>query len=242
VLVEAHGTAVRIRLPLTDVTGEVRAKEKSADSLDLPIATTKTALDKNHFLEWQIGYDRPTTNIPSTVPTIRFTRNGETKSGHAPSKILLESVRLGVLSTNYLLRELAALKTIPPAEFEESQPMQVETETNLVTGGFQHAIQRVPRSTKSTPHGSAQIQLKQKQRAVGYQAMVYACVPMIEVLMMAGEPRKPDPAQSKETVYYDFNHENAALRLDIIHAFGMASPPHHDDMRQFLGKILEAVR
>ena len=94
-------------------------------------------------------------------------------------------------------------------------------------------------SPRSTPHGWVQIQLKQKQRAVGYQAMVYVCLPMNQVLDMSGNLRKPGPASSKETVYYDFNRENAAFILDIIHAFGIASQQHNEDIRQIIGQILE---
>ena len=50
---------------------------------------------------------------------------------------MLESVRLGLLSTNELSREIEALKNIPAAEFEENLPVQVETDTNGLTGGFQ---------------------------------------------------------------------------------------------------------
>jgi hypothetical protein len=242
VLIEVHGDAVRVRLPLTDVTGKVRVKEKSPGGFGLPVAPTKTRLGKQHYLEWQIGYDLPGTNSPSVVPQIKFIRNGETKYGHELAKILFESIRLGVLSTNDLARELEALKKIPPAEFEENQGVQIEVSTNAGTDGFQSAVQRVPQFTKTTPHGWVQIQLKQKQRAVGYQAMVYVCVPMNEALAMDGSPRPPGPAKSKETVYYDFNRENAAFLLDIIQAFGLASPQHNEDMQQILGRILETAR
>jgi hypothetical protein len=87
-----------------------------------------------------------------------------------------------------------------------------------------------------------QIQLKQKQRAVGYQAMVYVCLPMNEMLTMDGSPRKPGPAKSREMVYYDFNASNTALILDIIHAFGIASRQHNEDIRQLLGILLEKAR
>ncbi len=242
VLVEAHGDAVRVRLPLTDVTGKVRVKEKSAGGFGLPVAPSKTSLGQKHYLEWQIGYDTPNTNSPSVVPQIRFIRNGETKYGHELSKIIFESVRLGILSTNDLIREIEPLKKIQPAEFEESQAVQVEISTNAATDGFQSTVQRLPQFTKTTPHGWVQIQLKQKQRAVGYQAMVYVCVPMNEVLTLDGSPRQLGPAKSKETVYYDFTRANAAFLLDIIQAFGMASQQHNEDMRQILGKILETTR
>lgn len=240
VIISTKNEAVRVRLPLTDVTGKVRVKEKSSDGFGLSVAPSKTLLSKNHYLEWQIGYDIPNTNSPSVVPEIRFTRNGETKYGHELSKIIFEAMRLGILSTNDLVREIEALKNIKPSELEENQPVQVEVSTNAEANGFQSAVQRLPQFTKSTPHGWVQIQLKQKQRAVGYQAMVYVCLPMNEVSAMDGTPRKPGPAKSKETVLYDFNRNNAAFLLDIIHAFGIASQQHNEDVRKILGKILEA--
>jgi hypothetical protein len=241
VLISTTTNAVRVRLPLTDVTGKVRVKEKSAEGFGLPVAPSKVLLGKKHYLEWQIGYDSPNTNSPSTVPQIQFTRNGETKYGHELSKVIVEAVRLGFLSTNDLIREIEALKKIPPAEFEESQPVQVETATNTAADGFQSAVQRVPQFTKTTPHGWVQIQLKQKQRAVGFQAMVYVCLPLAEVRAMDGTLRPAGQAKSKETVYYDFNRANAAFLLDIIHAFGLASQQHNDDLQKILGKILETA-
>jgi hypothetical protein len=198
-------------------------------------------LDDKFYLEWQIGYDIPNTNSPSVVPEIKFIRNGETKYGHELSQIIFESVRIGILSTNDLIREIDSLKKIPPNAFEESQTVQVEVSTNNAADGFQSAIQRLPQFTKSTPHGWVQIQLKQKQRAVGYQAMVYVCLPLAEALTVDGSPRQPSKAKSKETIYYDFNRENADLLLDIIQAFGLASAQHNEDIQKILGKILEAA-
>jgi len=237
VLVFTNGDSVRVRLPLTDVTGKVRVKQISPDGFGIPVAPSKVSLGEKHYIEWQIGYDIPNTNSPSVVPEIKFVRNSETKYGHELAKIIYEAVRPGLLSTNDLIREVEALKKIQPAEFEENQTVQIETSTNLANG-FQSAIERLPQFTKTTPHGSVQIQLKQKQRAVGYQAMVYVCLPMNQVLDMSGNPRKSGPAKSKETVYYDFNASNAAFILDIIHAFGIASQQHNEDIRQILETIL----
>jgi hypothetical protein len=242
VLVFTKGDSVRVRLPLTDVTGKVRVKEMSPDGFGIPVAPSKAVLDEKHYLEWQIGYDIPNTNSPSVVPLIHFQRGGEIKYGHELAKIVFESVRLGLLSTNELAREIAALEIIQPSEFEENRAVQVEISTNADAGGFQSAIQRLPQFTKTTPHGSLQIQLKQKQRAVGYQAMVYVCLPMDQVSDMSGNLRKPGPAKSKETVYYDFNRNNAVFLLDVIHAFGLASQQHNEDIRRILGIILENAR
>lgn len=72
--------------------------------------------------------------------------------------------------------------------------------------------------------------------------MVYVCLPMDEVLAADGSPRQTGPARSKETVGYDFTRENAAFLLDIIHAFGLASQQHNEDIQKILGKILETAK
>jgi len=241
ILITSDTNCVRVRLPLTDVTGKVRVKEKTSDGFGLPVAPSKAVLGEKHYLEWQIGYDTPNANDVSVVPQIKFTRKGEGKYGHELSKLIFESVRLGLLSTNDLIRELDSIKIIPATDFEESSTVQIEVSTN-VANGFQSAVQRLPQFTKTTPHGAVQIQLKQKQRAVGYQAMIYVCLPMNEVLTADGSPRQPAKAKSKETVFYDFNRENAPFLLDIAHAFGRASSQHNEDIRKILGKILETAR
>jgi len=240
VLITPGTNSIRIRLPLTDVTGKVRVKEKSPDGFGLSVAPSKTVLGGRHYLEWQIGYDTPNADGPGVVPQIQFQRKGETKYGHELSKIIFESVRLGLLSTNDLRREIQTLEKIPASDFDESRPVQIEVSTNAANG-FQSAVERLPQFTKTTPHGWVQIQLKQKQRAVGYQAMVYVCLPMNEVLAMDGSPRKTGPAKTKETVYYDFDRANTAFLLDVVHAFGIASQQHNEDIRKILGKILESA-
>ena len=72
VLVFTNGDSVRVRLPLTDVTGKVRVKEMTPDGFGIPVAPSKTVLGEKHYLEWQIGYDIPNTNSPSVVPQIIF--------------------------------------------------------------------------------------------------------------------------------------------------------------------------
>ena len=242
VLVTVTTNSILVRLPLTDVTGKVRVKETSPDGFGLPMAPSKTVLGKTHYLEWQIGYDVPHTNSPTVVPQISFTRKGETKYGHELSKILFEAVRLGLISTNQLMNEVALLKSDSIGTFEESRTVEVEVSTNKTADGFQSAVQKMPQFTKTTPHGSVQIQLKPKQRAVGYQAMIYVCLPMNEVLTMDGSPRSPAKAKSKETVLYEFNAANAAFLMDIVHAFGIASKQHNEDIQNILGKILESAR
>ena len=239
VLVIPTNNAVLVRLPLTDVTGKVRAKEKTSDGFGVPIAPSRTPLGAKHYLEWQIGYDSPQTNSPSSVPQISFQRKGETKYGHELSKMLLDALQLGLLSTNELQREIAMLPKLKERAFEEHETVEIEAATNTDENGFARSVQRVPQFIKMTDHGSVQIQLKPKQRAVGYQAMIYVCVPMDQVLDANGQPRKSGPAKTKETVFYRFDRANATFLLDMVRAFAMASAQHNEDIENILRKILD---
>ncbi len=242
--IEPAGQAVRVRLPLTDVTGKVRPKERTPDGYGEPLAPTKTSLGTKHYLEWQIGYDTREADAPNVVKEIQFIRKGETKFGAELSKILVEALRLGVISTNDVLRERDRLAKLAEATLEEregitTEKTPLETKGGMLPDGFTRWTQKVPQFLRETEHGWIQIQLKPRQRAVGNQAMIYVCLPMSRVLTGDGSPRTPGPAKTKETVCYDFSRANAGFLLDIVRAFAIASRQHNEDMGQILGKILE---
>jgi len=236
--------AVRVRLPLTDVTGKVRPKQRTDDGYGEPIAPTKTKLGGKHYLEWQIGYDTRDADAPNVVKEIQFPRRGEPKFGAELTKILVESLRLGLISTNDLLRARDHLAKLAESTLEEREGVTVEKTPPAQKGaplpdGFTRWTQRVPQFLRETEHGWIQIQLKPRQRAVGNQAMVYVCLPMTRVFAADGTPRPPGAAKPRETVFYEFNRANAGFLLDVVRAFGIASRQHNEDMGNILGKILE---
>ncbi len=244
VRIEPASQSVRVRLPLTDVTGKVRVKERTPDGYGEPLAPTKTSLGAKHYLEWQIGYDTRDADAPTVVKEIQFTRKGEAKFGAELSKILVEALRLGVISTNDVLRERDRLAKLAEATLEEREGITTEktpldTKGGALPDGFTRWTQKVPQFLRETEHGWIQIQLKPRQRAVGNQAMIYVCLPMTRVMDTAGQPRVAGPAKTKETVFYDFNRANAGFLLDIVRAFAIASRQHNEDIGQILGKILE---
>lgn len=244
VRVEPTEQAVRVRLPLTDVTGKVRPKERTPDGYGEALAPTKTALGQKHYLEWQIGYDTRDAAAPNVVKEIQFTRKGETKFGAELSKILVDALRIGVISRDDLLRERDRLAKLAEATLEEREGITTEKTPLEAKGvslpeGFTRWTQKVPQFLRETEHGWIQIQLKPRQRGVGNQAMVYVCLPMTAVRTPGGKPRPTGPAHTKETVFYHFDKANSGFLLDIVRAFAIASKQHNEDMGQILGKILE---
>jgi hypothetical protein len=104
--------------------------------------------------------------------------------------------------------------------------------------GFGRYVQRVPVLQKTTAGRRIEIQLKQKQRAVGYQAMVYACLPLAQWSRAGGTPRGAGAARTKETVLIRFDATNADYLLDLVRAFGMASREHNADHAKILDALL----
>ena len=242
--IEAAKDFVRVRLPLTDVTGKVRPKEKTDDGEGEAIAPTKTKLGAAHYLEWQIGYDTRDLNAPNVVKEVAFQRRGETKYGTELTRILVEAVRLGILTRAELQAERDRLKQFAEATLEEHENITLEKAVVKPDGGrlpdgFQRWTQKVPRFVRETPSGFVQIQLKPRQRGVGNQAMIYVCLPLANLRTAAGSPRAEGPARTKETCWFHFDKAATGFLLDIVHAFAIASRQHNEDMAQILGKILE---
>ena len=234
--------AVEVRLPLTDVTGPARVKQRGADGFGMPIAPTKTPLDATTYIEWQIGYDTLDPQHWSVAPGVKFQREGRVKYGCELSRLLAEAHRLGFLTGEQLRRERDTLAGIGDATLEAQEKIALVPDADTLPGqsargGFARYVQKVPAYVKDTPHGRIEIQLKQKQRAVGFQAMVYVCIPQTQWL--AGDTaRAPGAARTKETVTVRFDKASAGFLLDIVRAFGIASSEHNDDLRKIIGCIL----
>ena len=242
ILVAAEADAVEVRLPLTDVTGPARVKQRGAEGFGMPIAPTKIPLDSSCYIEWQIGYDTLDPQHWSVAPGVKFQREGRAKYGCELSLMLAEAHRLGLLSGDQLRRERDILAGIGEATLEAQEKIALAPDADTLPGqsargGFARYVQKVPAYIKGTPHGRIEIQLKQKQRAVGYQAMVYVCIPQSQWLT-ADTARASRAARTRETVTVRFDRESAGFLLDIVRAFGIASGEHNDDLRKIIDCIL----
>jgi hypothetical protein len=242
ILVTPREAAIEVRLPLTDVTGPARVKQRAADGFGLPIAPTKTTLDGACYLEWQISYDSTTTDHPSLVPEVKLQREGRTKYGCELTKILADGLRVKLWTRDDLAALRRELDTLKPLDLETAEQIALVPEPPKTTdvalpAGFERFVQKVPQLVKSTPHGAVEIQFKPKQRAVGYQPMVYVCLPQPQWHRSDGKPRSTGRAKSKETVLYRFTAENRELLFAIVRAFAIASKEHNED----LAKILDAL-
>jgi hypothetical protein len=85
----------------------------------------------------------------------------------------------------------------------------------------------------------AEITIKEKQRAVGTQPMLYFCFPITE--LQAENLLVGRTAEVKEFADFVFDENNAFIILEMIKIFGMLSSSHKFDTLQILTTILETI-
>lgn len=244
ILVTPRDGFVEVRLPLTDVTGPARVKQRGADGFGMPIAPSRTKLDGSCYIEWQISYDTPGSEHPSIVREVKFQRDGRTKFGCELTKMLAVALEQRVLTRADLKALRAELDTLRKVDLASSEKVALEPVAEAgagVPGEFERFTQRVPQLVASTPAGSVEIQFKPKQRAVGYQPMVYVCVPSKAWRQPDGAARTQVPARVKETVTVRFGAEQRELLITIVRAFGIASHEHNEDLCKILDAILSTA-
>lgn len=237
VLVQRRAAAVEVRLPLTDVTGKVRVKAQVDGEPGRPVAPAREALGPGHYLEWQIGYDSPTPDVPARAEGISFLRRGQRKYGTELSRLLQEAVAAGVLTREDLRRWRAELPDLAARSLEATGRVRLETDTAADIGGFAGGRLIAPILRRERPGGWVTLELKPRQRGTGQQAMLYVCLPYTAWRGTDGQARPSGPAQRREIVRVHFDASNQELLGDIVRGFGLCSRQHAED----LGHILDAL-
>lgn len=241
ILVTPRDGFVEVRLPLTDVTGPARVKQRAGDGFGVPIAPSRTDLDGSCYIEWQISYDTIGNEHPSLVPEVKFQRDSRTKRGCELTKILVGALDQRVLTRGELKKLRGGLDELREVDLESSEKVTLQPDPKRGAGvprEFERFAQKVPEFVASTPEGSVEIQFKPKQRAVGYQPMVYVCLPSKAWCQPSGAPRIRGHARVKETVCFRFGAGQRDLLISIVRAFGVASREHNEDLTKILDAIL----
>jgi hypothetical protein len=83
----------------------------------------------------------------------------------------------------------------------------------------------------------AEITIREKQRAVGTQPMLYFCFPITE--LQTNNPLIGRIANIKEYANFIFNKDNCFIILEMIKVFGMLSTAHRFDIIKILRTIIK---
>ncbi|MFA4647223.1 R.Pab1 family restriction endonuclease [Pyrococcus kukulkanii] len=212
----ANGKIV-VKLPITRPTSKVRVK-KIENGIGIPVPPRKTHFPERedelraYYIEWQISYSK------------------DGLYDYELSKIVKLAYRAGILSERDI-KELLEFVDGVSSYLEDKGIWRKSTKRCL--HGFELYEEVYPVAKKELPTGEfIEIVLKHKQRAVGYQSMVYVCIPLTNIRpSLAGRS-----ARKNEIVEYEVPPE---LIKETLKAFIIASESHKKDV---IGFLLRSVK
>ena len=227
-----------IELPLTNPTGKIRVKRRhEATNYGLPIASRRESFTGDDYIEWQISYATQNPPQESIVEEIVINEN---QKGFELTKLLNEGMKLNIISNMDISELEIFINDVQQGEtLEENEKVFREEKREEIRGGFKKFIENSPLFVKNNEGKKyfVEILLRQKQRAVGLQAMVYLCI-YVETLKDAdGNSLIGRTAKTREFGRYEITLENKEIIMDVVRAFAIASQQHKRDISNILEQI-----
>lgn len=199
-------------LPVTAHTSKIRVKRNGE-----PLATRQKELEGTDLIEWQISYYKPDTN----------------KEFYEIAEMLKIAYENDIISESELNDLKRYVRDVKETFFEKFRFKILETKENFYD--FAVLLRQSPLIRKILSSGSIpEIEIRHKQRAVGFQSMFYLFIPLKNVITMNGSELLGRPANSKERVLWKPNKTDI---IETIKAFSIASKDHLRDIKDILDRI-----
>ncbi len=233
---------VYVNLPLTKPTGKIRIKRRSVfHEYGLPVRPRQDALTQANYVEWQIGYDllaEESNRSKTSLVTRTFTNyKGETKFAYELSEIVFYAKEHGLLDDASIKDCYEKILAVRECETFEATAEIARTHPKTVQkNGLEFYEMHVSYPLFVHRFGSyeiyTEIVIREKQKAVGTQAMLYVCLP-VTTLKFSENPIGRVLAV-KECGEWHIGKVEAALALELFRVFGMLSAKHRHDVLEIL--------
>ena len=240
-LIDKNNKIIKYPLALTSVASKIRIKERlTFNDYGLPIAPTKTLINQKHYIEWQIGYDE----LSHKDDFHFYGANSKPKKLYELSLIIkyfyefkiiskqdLEELILFLQENNELIEDkLEISRTIfKPYELAKIDFLKAQISYPLLVFKFKNN------------DFLSEIVIKEKQRAVGIQAMLYFCFPLSFLENEKDEKNFLNRyIKSKEQGFLRIDSSNIKIFLQMLKIFGVLSKNHKHDTLEILNFILKS--
>lgn len=233
---------VFVNLPLTKATSKIRVKRRSFFAeYGEPVATRQASLSQSCYVEWQIGYDllKSAENQGKTSLDKSTFKNykGDTKYAYELSEIVFYAWQHGLVKDADIKKCISDIRSVADSNtFEETASISRTNPKEVSINGLPFYEMSVSYPLFVHRFGQyeifAEIMIREKQKAVGTQAMLYVCLP-ITALTFCKQPIGRT-LESKECAEWRIGREEAALSLELFRVFGMLSPKHRHDVISIL--------
>jgi len=180
----------------------------------------------------------------TTLKDVNFVAyNKKKKALYELSEYLYYLVEFGVVSINQLnslkdfiknLKENELISKHPHCAIKRTHPNNEkinELDFEILTVEYPQLIHRFENYEVIT-----EITIREKQRAVGVQPMLYFCFSITE--LKSENSLIGRCANTKEFAYFEINKNNSFIILEMVKIFGMLSPSHQYDTLEILDLII----
>ena len=246
-------------IPLTATAGKIRIKQRrTAFEQGVPFASRQNPFSQENYIEWQISYGaeipRDTSNYKeknfknfskTSIKNIPFVgHNGKQSALYELSEYCYYFVSWGTIARQDLIDIQSSLQSLSDDDMLDKhshcQIKRTSPVSETIHGlDFQMLKIEYPQLTYRFRDYEiiAEIVIKEKQRAVGIQPMLYFCFPLAE-LKSRGEPLIGRCAEKNESALFTIDEGNSGILLEMIKIFGILSEAHRLDVIAMLDAIL----
>lgn len=234
-----------VEIPLTTQSGKTRVKTRNSFyEYGLPTATRQIPFSQKHYIEWQIGYDVDKSDKEKlALSTLQHTEfqgaNGKIKALYELSEYFYYFVRWGIVTKDEIEDLARFLRNIQEYEFLDSRnELQIlrshPVSKNILGIEFYQSQIAYPLLVHKFNNFDVLIEIviKEKQRAVGVQPMLYVCFPITELQcqpLLLGRVAEP-----KECGLLVLDSKDKDFLLETSKIFGMLSKNHNYDVLEIL--------
>lgn len=257
---ESNGMLL-VRLPLTTPTGKVRVKRRDPSSGYVsPVSTRKKGgggMRPGDYIEWQIGYDLAAKDKNKSLTNLHVefersksgkSKKKEKKFPYELSELLYYARQFGWVGDKDLLKLYSDIGKVPEDRLLENLK---DMRTSPRSSG-RVTINEIPFEKKVAWHTFlihdlsesgifAEVQIREKQRAVGIQPMLYFCIPFGNLDFVPIIPESGRLANKKEKCGWSVGKDEGPLILNLFRILGMLSLRHRDDTLAILSTLFPDI-
>ena len=240
---------IAVAIPLTEQAGKIRVKHRYIwYGYGLPVATRQQPFNNDCYIEWQIGYDADTGDKDklklSTLPDKTFIgSNGREKALYELSEYLYYFFEMDIVSEDEIEDLLKEIERVNDKELiENNEDLSVQrsypTEYKLGNINFQKSTITYPLLLYKLSSFDllVEIAIKEKQRAVGLQPMLYVCFPITR--LHSEKELIGRCADKKEVALLILNEQHKDFIMQTFKIFALLSKAHKQDVISMINVIL----
>ena len=233
-------------IPLTRPTGKFRFKRRSGPyEYGEPFSSRQSLFTADNYVEWQISYDAERqVETPSNSTPVAYDRRGKKKFLAELSFYLYKFYMWGIIRRDDLIDLDEYLRSVKPehlvANHEHCHIARTRPHAvNINDIPFSIMTLKYPQLVYNFDEYEiiAEITIREKQRAVGIQPMLYFCIPISELKLDI--PLIGRTAERNEVAHFEFSEMNCRVVFEMVKVFGILSISHQEDILSIIRKLLD---